>query len=464
MLIVALFVISACSDEELDQIDTNPNNPTDVPISLLLPQVAADVAFAISGTDLAWYSSVFVEHTAGVHGQLQNADDRVGINATIGNNSWNTIYAGALNDMQVLIGKGSDGGSEEGNWVHVGIAKVLTAYTLGITTDLWGRVPYSEAFQGSANRKPAFDNQQLLYQTIQSLLDEAIADFGKTAIGNPGAIDLIYSGDVDKWTKAAYALKARFHNRLSKVDATGSANAALQAVNNAFSSADESMIFSKFTSDAIGEHPWFQESNDRSHHAVSNTFYGILSELNDPRGSERFFNLVDGEVRPAPSGATENDQAGVLYSRASSEVVFATAPLPMITYDEVKFIEAEALLRLNQTADAYIAYQEGVAAAMNRVGISQEEIDAYLDQSEVSPGAANLELDDIITQKYIAFWLFQPIEAFNDYRRTGIPTLNNAVGPAPRRFPYPQDEIDANGDNVPGVSLTDGVWWDDGTE
>jgi len=77
-LITALLSVSilhSCSDDKFDEIGTNPNSPTDVPIKLLMPQVGVETIFAISGTDLAWYSSVFVEHTTGVHGQLETADD-----------------------------------------------------------------------------------------------------------------------------------------------------------------------------------------------------------------------------------------------------------------------------------------------------------------------------------------------------------------------------------------------------
>jgi hypothetical protein len=73
-------------------------------------------------------------------------------------------------------------------------------------------------------------------------------------------------------------------------------------------------------------------------------------------------------------------------------------------------------------------------------------------------------LEDIIKQKYISFWLYQPIEAYNDWRRTGFPALTNSIGLPPRRFPYPQSEFDSNAENVPTVQPTDGVWWDDGTE
>jgi hypothetical protein len=62
-------------------------------------------------------------------------------------------------------------------------------------------------------------------------------------------------------------------------------------------------------------------------------------------------------------------------------------------------------------------------------------------EGNVAVGEDNLTLENIITQKYIAFWLFQPIEAYNDYRRTLIPDLNNPVSPPPNRFPYPQDRL-----------------------
>ena len=113
MLSVGIF--HSCSDDKFDEIGTNPNSPTEVPIKLLMPQVGAETAFAVAGTDLAWYSSVFVEHTTGVHGQLETADKRTAINSTIGNNSWNSLYAGALTDLKIIIQRGSEEGQEAGN-------------------------------------------------------------------------------------------------------------------------------------------------------------------------------------------------------------------------------------------------------------------------------------------------------------------------------------------------------------
>ncbi|MDX5421404.1 MAG: SusD/RagB family nutrient-binding outer membrane lipoprotein [Hymenobacteraceae bacterium] len=461
-----VFTIGSCSEDTLDEIDTNPNNPTDVPINLLLPQVETDVAFAVAGTDVAWYSSVFVQHTAGVHAQLQNADLRVGNDvATLVNNTWITIYAGTLPDLNLIIQKGSTGGEQEGFWIHVGIAKVLKAFTIAVATDTWGRVPYSEAGQGKELRQPTYDEQQQIYNNIQTLLDEAIADFQRGG-PNPGNRDLIYNGNVDNWIKAAWSLKARYYNRLSNIDPVQSAQNALAAAANGFTGPGESLIFDAFQSNATGEHPWFQESNDRSHHAVSQEFVQRLEGLDDPRLPLMVAPApATGEITGAPNGTQINDQANRLFSDPTTLVLDATAPMPLMTYDELKFIEAEAHLRLGQQEEAYDAFRTAVAAAMRRqANVSEGAIEAYFAQADVPSSGAELDLQDIIEQKWIAFWLFQPIEAFADYRRTDFPQLDHQIGPAPRRFPYPLNELDANAANVPNVQISNGVWWDDGTE
>lgn len=55
------------------------------------------------------------------------------------------------------------------------------------------------------------------------------------------------------------------------------------------------------------------------------------------------------------------------------------------------------------------------------------------------------------------------IEAYNDYRRTGIPemqNLNNQTVGFPHRFPYALSETQSNPDNVPSISVyEDKVWW-----
>lgn len=462
-----LLVLGSCSEEVMNRIDTDPNNPTDVYISLLIPNVTVGVPFNVSGTDLAWFSSIFVEQTAGVHGQMRDADRRANLNSQLSENAWAYyIYPKILNDLKIIIDKGSEGGSEEGNWHNVGVAQVLFAYTMFVMTDLFGRVPCSEALQGSDIRKPAFDSQESIYQAMFDMLDDAIANFQKDATTGIAGGDFIFGGDVELWTKLAYSLKARHLNRLSNLPGAAARHEeALAALANGFSEG-EGFIFDNYTTNPNNQNPWFRQEVERGHHAVSVTLYNLMSSVSDPRIA-LWFTKVQGIYNPAQNGTALADQSGLFYSRISTNVQYDVAPLPILTYDELKFIEAECHLRKSSPdrVAALAACTEAVDAALVRAGVSSAAINNYLAQESVIPADLNdLTLEHIIRQKYIALWPFGSIEAFSEWRRTGIPAMTNPLGNTPRRFPYPQSELSSNAENVPDVTIYNGVWWDDGTE
>jgi hypothetical protein len=124
----------------------------------------------------------------------------------------------------------------------------------------------------------------------------------------------------------------------------------------------------------------------------------------------------------------------------------------------MKFIEAEALLRKGMSEEAHAAYMTAVEEALIRAEVSEDDRATYLAQGNVDVGSTNLTQQTILIQKYISFWLFQPIEAFSEYRRTGIPTLQNPLGPPPNRFPYGNDEVASN-PNVPDITYQTKLWW-----
>jgi hypothetical protein len=137
----------------------------------------------------------------------------------------------------------------------------------------------------------------------------------------------------------------------------------------------------------------------------------------------------------------------------------------MLTYTELKFIEAEAQLRLGDRTKAYTAYEAAVRAALTQasifnsaVALTATPINAYVARPKVLMGADKLTLKDIITQKYIYLTVFQTQEAYNDVRRTGLITLMDPDGTA-KRFPYPVNEISRNS-NAPQASDINTVYQD----
>ncbi|MBN1416954.1 MAG: SusD/RagB family nutrient-binding outer membrane lipoprotein [Bacteroidales bacterium] len=451
-----IWVSGSCTEDAMDKVDTNHNDPTEVPINLILPQTIMSTVFGLSGCDLAWYSSVYVEQTTGVHGQLEDADKRRAINTTILNNIWNELYQTNI-DLEYIIERGSTDGKEEGYWSAIGIAKFLKAYNFALATDAWGSIPFSEAGKGSGNRTPIFENEQTVYAGIFNMVNEAIADMNRSSIGNPGGVDFIYNGSMDLWIKTANAFKARCFNRLSNVGPEAYTDSVIAMAALAYADASESFIFSQFNTTATGQSPWYQEENDRGHHAVSKTIDDLMIGLNDPRRA-LWFATINDEIVPAPNGTAVSDQSHDIYSRISFDYLTATSPMPIITYDEVKFLEAEAWSRKGMRTEAYEAYLTAVEEALIRAEVEEAERTSYLAQGNVAMGSDNLTQRDIIIQKYISFWLFQPIEAFSEYRRTGIPTLQNPLGPPPARFPYGNDEVASN-PNAPDIPYQTKLWW-----
>ena len=142
------------------------------------------------------------------------------------------------------------------------------------------------------------------------------------------------------------------------------------------------------------------------------------------------------------------------------------APLLIATYAELKFIEAEAAFETDK-ARAYEAYLSGIAAHMNMIEVPAAERDAYLAEPSVAVGAEALTIDLIFKEKWVAMFLHP--ETWNDARRfdyayknfTAPANVNpNLGGDLIRRLAYPDSEISRNGENVPSVTLTDRIWWD----
>ncbi len=453
-LLTVLF--ASCSMDALDSIDTDPNNPTDVSVDLLLPQVEINMVNDFFAGTSARYITTYVEHTCNVHLNPMLPEDT---NTAL----WNEAYD-ILMDLKIIIEKGT----AQENWLHVGAARVIYAFVLGTLTDIFGDVPYTEALQGSSIRNPKYDSQESVYDALFMMLDEAIADFEKDEVTNPGNNDLLLQGNEGMWVKAAWGLKARYLNRLSNIDATGSATDALEALSKSFSSSTEGLIFSDYTDGSTNTNPFSIYEQKQKTYAASITILNVLSSFNDagyadPR-AERWFNKINGQITGAPNGKNITDQTHTTYSGISTtNVLYGEAPQALLTYDEMKFIEAEANFRLGKLIQANAAYREAVKAACSRAGLTAGQITAYTSQGTVFTDDEDLTLDRIIKQKFLSFFIMQPIEAFNDYRRTGIPALYNTTDGIVKRLPYPASELATNSNaptDINNVTIyTKKLWW-----
>ena len=209
-LVLACFAIALGSCKKYLDVNTDPNNPVDVQSSLILAPVELNISDNVYAGNAAVILQYFVQGIAPNQPNPGLWNYQLFNNTTDGD--WAIVYTTCLQNLRLLNQKAEATNS----YNYSGIAKILTAYTLGVATDIWGDIPYSRAFQGSSKFTPAYDKQEDIYKTIQSPLSAGIADIGKASTIVPSGDDYFYNGNMAKWKKLAWPLKARFYMHLTK--------------------------------------------------------------------------------------------------------------------------------------------------------------------------------------------------------------------------------------------------------
>ena len=135
------------------------------------------------------------------------------------------------------------------------------------------------------------------------------------------------------------------------------------------------------------------------------------------------------------------------------------APLALLTYPEVLFLEAEAAERGWIGGSAATFYADAIRASMEQYGIATAAIDAYLAQPRVVYAGGATGLTQIAYQKWLSLFM-QGMEGWTEVRRTGVPTVvpgPNAVLPSiPERLPYADNEQVLNRANVDAAVAAQG--------
>jgi len=419
----------SCQDYFGD-INRNPNNPPNVTLQVLLPTVQARINYVYGG-DISRYTSVVMQHVEGVARQWASANNYQ-ISTSDLNAAWRfNLYAGAYLDLDIITNDAMAGGHNH----YVAIAHTLNAFAWMMATDIWGDMPLTEAFQGTSKLQPAFDTQEAIYNQILAWSDEALSLFAGEANGFvPGSDDLIYGGDIDKWTKFVHAIKARAYLHLSNRDASNFNNV-LSELSQSFTSVADEAVFN-YADGETGAAPWYQFNRDRQGDIEFNPSMVALQDVYDDPRTDLFNEVFNPGAHP---------------------VMTRNQSVPFVQFAELKFMEAEALLMTNGDGqDIHDAYIAAISSGLDAYTLDPT---TYLANTMVDPGVGNVTLEHIITQKYLALWTSP--EIYNDWRRTDIPSLTPNSGiRIPVRMPYAQTEILLN-PNTPDIDqLFEPVWWD----
>lgn len=440
-------VLSACSD--ITSINTNPNGPTDVPPPAILSGVIQGAVNGVDGVNSLNVrgAGLFVQY----YSEIQYRDeDRYILREVDG--GWG-FYSGALEDAQRIINKGT--GEDVPNWDAVG--RIMKSYLYSVMTDAMGDIPYTEALKGDSVLHPKYDSQQSIYTAMFADLKTASDEIAPAGIGFSTG-DLMYNGDMSEWRKFANSLRLRLAMHLSNVDAaTAQSEAAAAVAAGVFdSNADNAQLM--YLASPPNQNPIFNDAKSRDDYGMSKTYVDSLLSWNDPR--------LPVFAQPNDSGAYEGLQNGLLGGPPLSQISrigalwreTPDAPLALLTYSEVLFLEAEAAQRGWITGDPAALYTAAIRASMEQYGVATADIDAYLAQARVQYNAAT-GLTQIAYQKWVSLFM-QGMEGWTEWRRTGVPTLvpgpDATLSAPPQRLPYATSEPVLNKANLDAAVAAQG--------
>ncbi|NVM62352.1 hypothetical protein FHW88_000628 [Mucilaginibacter sp. SG538B] len=454
LITCALVSFTGC--KKYIDVNHDPNRPIDVKESLILAPVEAAISQNITaGGNLPIVLQQYLQVIA-----LNQVPPNFGTYLMYHQDmdtDWYNFYTQVMNNL-VLLNKKAEA---DGNANYAAISKILLAYTLGSATDVWGDVPFSKGFQGIANVTPTYDSQESVYGQIQTLLDNAIADIAKNSITVPSGDDFYYTGDMGKWKKAAYTLKARYYMHLTKAPghtAAAQAQLALTALQNGMASNDDDMKM-PFAGGAGAENPWQQNFLPGSTLVLASTFVDGFEARKDPRKSKMVAPAI--ETGLYTGRVIGSDDIGSLESYSLGGIFYASTSSNnyIVTYSEALFLKAEATFIISGATAAQPVYMLAVKSHMSKLGIADAVADNYLTSRGTLTSANAMKL--IIEEKVVANFL--SMENYTDWRRTGFPALTkvkNALSDIPRRVLYPQSEMTSNPQPQQNAKLTDRVWWD----
>lgn len=453
-VIIAGLTLLSCEKWIDPDININPNAPSEVTMGTLLPSIEAQMAYAMcGGSDMIGIQSVWLQQLDGIAREFMALTnyftDPESVNAV-----FDQAYSVAMMDAVTLI----DLANKKSSPHNKGVAKICLAVCLAQLTDVFGDIPWSESLKGVEIPRPAYDQQESVYEEIFRLLEEAIHDLSETdePIGIDG--DYFYYGDVSLWLKAAHSLKARYSIHMTKRKGSQAYQDALNELNMAFTSNDDDMQFNYGPGESESS-PLYQFMRDRDDVRMGAYFIEMLKSYNDPRLPVFAFTDVNGEYTGSEpgSGNTEASSPGPAMADAES-------PTLIMTYVECLFMKAEIIYQTDNDENLVREILiDAVTESLSKFGVYDEPWLSEYTASVENLTGMNL-FEEVMTQKYIATF-YQP-EVYHSWRRTGYPVIPpNPLGvedEIPRRFPYTSWEQIYNKDNVPkGVEITDRVWWDE---
>ena len=469
--------IAACTGdfEKMNTSDVQVN-PDDLPLS---SQCAEPMQYCYPPQQnmFQFWTNLTVDFYSGYfmtpNGNFTNGD--MGENRGHSGGMYENHYLHVFNNTRRLIAT-LDGKNQP---ALAGVMRIVQAYSLMMTTDVYGPLAHSSILSGEYESYFPFDSQQQLYQTMLDDTQKALDAFNKPTDDEKaglGTFDIWCGGDFEMWKKVANTMRLRIALRLSKrADEMKAAGYDLPAIakaaaGNTLANGGKDIMIDKSLENEL----WLMFAwGDCGFNANLAT---LMSGLKDPRQplymakNQDKFTTSDGKevakgtgyygIRFASGLPGKPNDWGKLsgWVDGSNSKGIYSAPLPIFKQAESYFLLAEAALRGWTSGDVKSLYEEGIRTSMaNELAYkgkyaeiaeyAKGAVEKYISGTDtqidfVDPfdpklntkalnklgvkwdnNASNEDkLARIMTQKYIALFPLST-EAWAEQRRTGYPVL-----------------------------------------
>lgn len=374
---------------------------------------------------------------------------------------------------------------------YAGIAKIMQAWHFLRLVDFYNNIPFDEGLQGTKFPTPKYESGKSVYEKSIALISEGMTDIKSATAGSqPNNDDILFRGNKLLWLKFANTVKLRALLRQSETGNDAYITAEIQKITqegSGFIGIGESATVQPGYLLTAGKMNPFWENYYRNVQGVATANYidirptsFVLQQYqlrNDPR-IEQLYVAVNGQYNGVLFG---NPNAEAKYNRNVTSAfkgpqenanrtggLFKSAQQPSVLLGsfESLFLQAEAAQRGWLNASAKLLYEQAISESFVYFGVPTIQVPAYLAQPNV---AFNQSINRIIEQKWLAINSISSIEAWNDFRRLGIPAIPNSLDAAspndrPLRFMYPETERQTNNAEATKQGSDDmiatRVWWD----
>ncbi len=496
LALTALVLATGCS-KKFEDYSKNKNLPLQVPPALVLPTILNDMIVYPGGDE-------------------DKADQNIVSNYTYYglNQYWSgsaNLNYGTLHNVLAMESEARRLAGSDNNPYHA-LGLFFRAFFFVNMSEKVGDVPMTEALQGLDNPSPKYDLQKEVFRQSLVWLDSAntlLAGFLSNGF-------LEFSGDfyykerlnsplngsngrdaLVEWQKVVNTYKLRVLIELSKRTDDADLNVKQQFAtifNNPsqypiFTSNDDNLQYAyNNTYNYYPDNPT-NYGNNAGRLNIAATLLNNLSQLHDLRAmviaeparglgySDTSYNsYVGGNSGEDVSTLATLSGAGKLslYNYNHFYSTYTAEPTLILSYPEVCFCIAEAINKGWVTGDADTWYQNGTKAMFAFYGIKDGDnnivlqkadgtpitytvpfsFDDYFNQPLVKYKGNNTDgLNQILLQKYLAYARNSGLQAYYQWRRTGVPAFNAGSGSGnggviPKRYQYPSNELSANGINL----------------